>query len=58
MGIPLGIAAHRLLVDQISMVVPESMKDVRQALQLAGIAPWRALVIAVLGALVPARRHG
>jgi len=55
LGIPLGILAHRLIVDHIGIIAfPESMKDVWQvprlvALALAGVA------IAVLGALIPAR---
>ncbi|WP_308120099.1 ABC transporter permease [Streptomyces bambusae] len=55
LGIPLGIAAHRLVVDHVGVVsFPESMKQVwhlpqLSALLLAGVA------IAVLGALIPAR---
>ncbi|MFJ5720378.1 ABC transporter permease [Streptomyces sp. NPDC093149] len=53
-GIPLGIVAHRLVVDNVEVIdFPAYMKDVRHAPQpaamlLAGVA------IAVLGALVPA----
>jgi putative ABC transport system permease protein len=54
-GIPLGIAAHRLVVDNVVAVVfTESMKDVWHAPQLAGLG-LAGVVIAVLGALVPAR---
>ncbi|OMI33214.1 FtsX-like permease family protein [Streptomyces sparsogenes] len=55
LGIPLGIAAHRLLVDHVGVVAfPESMKDVWHAPQLAVLA-LAGVAIAVLGALVPAR---
>ncbi|GIG63319.1 hypothetical protein Lfu02_76910 [Longispora fulva] len=55
LGIPLGIIAHRLIVDNVGVVVfPESMKDVWHAPQLAALA-LAGLVIAVLGALIPAR---
>ncbi|RNG38843.1 FtsX-like permease family protein [Streptomyces botrytidirepellens] len=55
LGIPLGIAAHRLLVDHVGVVAfPESMKDVWHAPQLAVLA-LAGVVIAVLGALIPAR---
>ncbi|MEU1665068.1 FtsX-like permease family protein [Streptomyces sparsogenes] len=55
LGIPLGIAAHRLLVDHVGVVAfPESMKDVWDAPQLAVLA-LAGVAIAVLGALVPAR---
>ncbi|GAA3368805.1 hypothetical protein GCM10020367_08640 [Streptomyces sannanensis] len=54
-GIPIGIAAHRLIVDHAAVVVfPESMKDVWHAPQLAALA-LAGVTIAVLGALVPAR---
>ncbi|MFD7507066.1 hypothetical protein [Streptomyces sp. NPDC059850] len=54
-GIPLGIAAHRLLVDHVGVVAfPESLKDVWHAPQLAALA-LAGVVIAVLGALIPAR---
>ncbi|MFJ5877325.1 hypothetical protein ACIQD1_21695 [Streptomyces sp. NPDC093088] len=55
LGIPLGIVAHRLVVDNVGVVdLPEHMKDVWHvtglaAMLLAGVA------IAVLGALDPAR---
>ena len=55
LGIPLGIAAHRLVVDNIGLITfPESMKDVWHAPQLAGLA-LAGVAIAVLGALIPAR---
>ncbi|WP_412541299.1 FtsX-like permease family protein [Longispora sp. K20-0274] len=55
LGIPLGIIAHRLIVDNVGVVAfPESMKDVWHAPQLAGLA-LAGLAIAVLGALIPAR---
>lgn len=54
LGIPFGMAAHRLLVDNVGYVVfPESMKDVWDAPDLAGLA-LAGIVIAVLGALIPA----
>src|SRR5262249_46205124 len=54
-GIPLGIAAHRLIVDNVVAVVfTESMKDVWHAPELVGLA-LAGVVIAILGALVPAR---
>lgn len=55
LGIPLGIVAHRLVVDNVGIVAfPESMKDVWHAPQLAGML-CAGVAIAVLGALVPAR---
>lgn len=55
LGIPLGMAAHRLVVDHIGVVsFPESMKDVWHAPQLAAML-LAGIVIAVLGALMPAR---
>ncbi|UQW99747.1 hypothetical protein [Streptomyces sp. RerS4] len=54
-GIPLGMAAHRLVVDHVGWVTfPESMKDVWHAPQPAVLLP-AGVAIAVLGALVPAR---
>ncbi|MFJ2270751.1 FtsX-like permease family protein [Streptomyces sp. NPDC087849] len=54
-GIPLGMLAHRLLVDNVGVVVfPEPMKDVWHAPQPAALA-LAGVTIAVLGALVPAR---
>ncbi|WP_137989254.1 ABC transporter permease [Streptomyces vilmorinianum] len=54
-GIPLGVAAHRLLVDHVGFIAfPESMKDVYHLPQLVALA-LAGVVIAVLGALLPAR---
>ncbi|MEU9256419.1 ABC transporter permease [Streptomyces sp. NPDC048270] len=55
LGIPLGMLAHRLVVDNVGVVeFPESMKDVWQAPQLAAML-LAGVAIAVLGALLPAR---
>jgi putative ABC transport system permease protein len=55
LGIPLGIAGHRLLVDDVASVAfPESAKEIWHAPQLALIA-LAGVAIAALGALVPAR---
>ncbi|MEU6443609.1 FtsX-like permease family protein [Streptomyces sp. NPDC047046] len=55
LGIPLGIVAHRLVVDNVGVVdFPSSMKDVWHAPQLAAML-LAGVAIAVLGALVPAR---
>jgi putative ABC transport system permease protein len=55
LGIPLGIVAHRLIVDNVGTVAfPESMKDVWHAPRLAGLA-LAGVAIAILGALIPAR---
>ncbi|MDY0811653.1 FtsX-like permease family protein [Kitasatospora purpeofusca] len=55
LGIPLGIAAHRLVVDHVGVVdFPEYMKDVWHAPQLAAML-LAGVAIAVLGALLPAR---
>ncbi|MGW1773432.1 ABC transporter permease [Streptomyces sp. NPDC002104] len=55
LGIPFGIAAHRLVVDNVGIVAfPESMKDVWHAPQLAAML-CAGVAIAVLGALIPAR---
>lgn len=55
LGIPLGIVAHRLVVDNVGVVdFPEYMKDVWHAPQLAAML-LAGVAIAVLGALVPAR---
>ncbi|MEU4231437.1 FtsX-like permease family protein [Nonomuraea sp. NPDC026600] len=55
LGIPLGIAGHRVLVDSVASVAfPESAKEIWHAPQLALIA-LAGVAIAVLGALVPAR---
>ncbi|MCT9087518.1 ABC transporter permease [Streptomyces sp. ASQP_92] len=55
LGIPLGIAAHRLVVDHVGVIdFPERMKDVWHAPQLAAMV-LAGVLIAVLGALIPAR---
>lgn len=55
LGIPAGMAAHRLVVDHVGAVAfTERMKDVWHAPQLAGLL-LAGVAIAVLGALVPAR---
>ncbi|MFJ6794930.1 ABC transporter permease [Streptomyces sp. NPDC091268] len=55
LGMPLGIAAHRLVVDHVGVIdFPASMKDVWHAPQLAAMLA-AGVAIAVLGALVPAR---
>ncbi|MBT2468658.1 ABC transporter permease [Streptomyces sp. ISL-66] len=55
LGIPLGILAHRLVVDNVGIVsFPESMKDVWHAPQLTAML-LAGIAIAVLGALLPAR---
>lgn len=55
LGIPLGVAAHRWVVDNVGVInFPESMKDVWHAPQLAAPA-LAGVAIAALGALVPAR---
>ncbi|MFF3014330.1 FtsX-like permease family protein [Streptomyces sp. NPDC057939] len=54
-GIPLGMVAHRLVVDNVGIVsFTAAMKDVWHAPQLVGLL-LAGVVIAVLGALVPAR---
>ncbi|WP_412075107.1 FtsX-like permease family protein [Streptomyces xanthophaeus] len=54
-GLPLGMAAHRLVVDHVGVVAfPESMKDVWHAPQLTAML-LAGVAIAVLGALLPAR---
>ncbi|MET9178666.1 FtsX-like permease family protein [Kitasatospora aureofaciens] len=54
-GIPLGILAHRLIVENVRIIdFPESTIDVWGAPLLAGLA-LAGVAIAVLGALVPAR---
>lgn len=56
LGIPLGILAHRTVLDHVPMIAfPASMRDVWHAPQLAGLA-LAGVVIAALGALVPARQ--
>ncbi|RZU24033.1 putative ABC transport system permease protein [Streptomyces sp. BK239] len=55
LGIPVGIVAHRLVVDHVGVVsFPESMKQVWHMPQLAALI-LSGVTIAVLGALVPAR---
>ncbi len=54
-GIPAGMLAYRLVVDNVAVVVfPEWMKDVWHVPQLSALA-LAGVTIAVLGALVPAR---
>ncbi|WP_327731177.1 FtsX-like permease family protein [Streptomyces sp. NBC_00487] len=59
LGIPLGMAGHQLVVprmaDAVDITLPSYMTDVWHAPALAGLA-LAGLVIAVLGAYVPARR--
>ncbi|GGV28856.1 hypothetical protein GCM10010293_28590 [Streptomyces griseoflavus] len=58
-GVPLGMAGHHWVVprmaDAVDITLPPSMMDVWRAPALAGVA-LAGLAIAVLGALVPARR--
>lgn len=58
-GIPLGMAAHELVVprmaDAVDITLPAYMTDVWQASALLALAP-AGVAIAVLGAYVPARR--
>ncbi|MEV4231582.1 FtsX-like permease family protein [Streptomyces bobili] len=55
LGIPLGIVAHRLVVDHVGVIsFPESMKQVWHLPQLAALI-LAGVTIAVLGALIPAR---
>ncbi|MFI0420695.1 FtsX-like permease family protein [Spongiactinospora sp. 9N601] len=54
-AIPAGMLAHRLIVDNVGIVeFPDAMKDVFQPSHLAALA-LAGVVIAVLGALAPAR---
>ncbi|MQS11636.1 ABC transporter permease [Streptomyces kaniharaensis] len=54
-GIPVGIVAHRLIVENVGIIAfPEEMIDVWRAPVLTGLA-FAGVAIAVLGALVPAR---
>ncbi|MFJ9844672.1 ABC transporter permease [Kitasatospora sp. NPDC101155] len=54
-GIPVGILVHRLIAENVAIIhFSESMIDVWGAPLLAGLA-LAGVVIAVLGALVPAR---
>ncbi len=61
LGVPLGMAGHHVVVPRmagaVDLTLPAYMTDVWQAPALAGLA-LAGLVIAVLGALVPARRAG
>ncbi|WP_228023355.1 ABC transporter permease [Streptomyces acidicola] len=55
LGIPLGIVAHRLVVDRVGVIsFPESMKQVWHMPQLTALV-LAGVTIAVLGALIPAR---
>lgn len=55
LGIPLGIVAHRLVVDHVGVIsFPESMKQVWHIPQLAALV-LAGVTIAILGALIPAR---
>ncbi|MCF6473338.1 FtsX-like permease family protein [Nonomuraea sp. MG754425] len=58
LGLPVGVAAHRLVVpamaDAAGLALPEFMVDVWRAPLLVPL-PVAGVVIAVLGALVPAR---
>jgi len=58
LGIPLGVVAHRYIVpataDAARVAIPQAVLDVWQAPMLALLA-FAGLVIALLGALVPAR---
>ncbi|MEU9079494.1 FtsX-like permease family protein [Kitasatospora sp. NPDC004745] len=54
-GIPVGVAAHRLIVENVRIIdFTEGMIDVWSTPLLAGLA-LAGVAIAVLGALVPAR---
>ncbi|MGF0169343.1 ABC transporter permease [Streptomyces sp. Marseille-Q5077] len=61
LGIPLGVAGYELviprMVDAVDITLPPYMTDVWRAPALAGLA-LAGVVIAVLGAFVPARRAG
>ncbi|WP_420081783.1 FtsX-like permease family protein [Streptomyces sp. JL4002] len=55
LGLPLGVLAHRLVVDDVEVITfPEAMKDVWSAPHVAGLL-LAGVAIAVAGALVPAR---
>ncbi|KJK47699.1 ABC transporter permease [Streptomyces sp. NRRL F-4428] len=55
LGIPLGMFAHRLVVDNVGVVAfPDSMKNIWDVPQLS-ILLLAGVAIAVMGALVPAR---
>ncbi|MFE9450422.1 hypothetical protein [Streptomyces sp. NPDC006739] len=59
LDVPLGMAAHQLVVPRtaaaVDITLPSYMTDVWHAPQLA-LPALAGVVIAVLGALVPARR--
>ncbi|MFF6783298.1 FtsX-like permease family protein [Streptomyces sp. NPDC012510] len=59
LGIPLGVAGHSLVVprmaDAVDLTLPPYMTDVWNGAALTGVA-LAGLVIAVLGAYIPARR--
>jgi putative ABC transport system permease protein len=59
LGIPLGMAGHRLVVprmaEAVDITLPAYMTDVWQATALLALAP-AGVAIAVLGAYLPARR--
>ncbi|MEU6532103.1 FtsX-like permease family protein [Streptomyces sp. NPDC046928] len=61
LGIPLGVAGYELVVprmaDAVDITLPAFMTDVWRAPACAALA-LAGVVIAVLGALVPARRAG
>lgn len=61
LGVPLGVAGYQLVIprmaDAVDITLPAYMTDVWRAPALAGLA-LAGLVIAVLGAFVPARRAG
>ncbi|MGW9344090.1 FtsX-like permease family protein [Streptomyces albidoflavus] len=55
LGVPLGIGAHRLVVEHIGVIAfPDSMKDVWHLPHLTGVA-LAGVLIAAAGALLPAR---
>ncbi|MGW4599115.1 ABC transporter permease [Streptomyces sp. NPDC004457] len=59
LGVPLGIAAHRVVLPRMAagadITLPRYMTDVWHA-PLPAVLAFAGVVIAVLGALVPARR--
>ncbi|MFI0980703.1 ABC transporter permease [Streptomyces sp. NPDC021093] len=58
LGIPLGVAGHRWIVERVGIVeFPASMKEVWDAPQLLGLG-LAGVAIAALGAAVPARSAG
>jgi putative ABC transport system permease protein len=55
LGIPVGVAAHRLILDHLgTMALPPAWKNVWSVPELAAMA-LAGVLIAVLGALPPAR---